>query len=200
MCRAKQHLWSSVPQRDNLMSVALERNSKGPPEAEIGDLENPLLLIHQQVLRLQIPVKDAVAVAVRNTLAELVEKTLDEGGGHRPRVWRLAVGIDELLEISIKVLENQVEKRLAVLVKVLDAEEADDVEGLGEHLEEGDLTEGGGRDAFLVHFKAGLLESHHLAAGFVLGLVDLAVGAFTDLLKLFVFVHGGWRMADGGWR
>ena len=172
------------------MSVAFEGNSKSPTEAEIGDFENPLLLIHQQILRLQIPVKNAMAVAVRDTLTELIEKALDESGRHRPRVWLLAVGIDEFLEIRFEVLENQVQKRLAVLVEVLNAEKADDVERLREHLEEGDLTEGGGRDAFLVHFKAGLLERHHLAAGLVLGLVDLAVGAFTDLLKLFVLVHG----------
>lgn len=173
------------------MSVALERNSKGPAEAEISYLENALVLINEKVLRLQIAVEDAVAVAVGDALAKLVEKTLDESGGHGPRVRGLAVGIDELLEIGVEILEDEVEKRLVVLLEVLDAEKANDVEGLGEEVEEGDLAEGGGRDAFLVHFEASLLESHHLATGFLLRLVHLAVGAFAHLLELFVFVHGG---------
>lgn len=72
---------------------------------------------------------------------------------------------------------------------MFDAEEADDVERLGQHLEERDLAESGGRDAFFVHLQASLLQGDQLAGGFVLGLVHLAVGPFPDLLELLVLVH-----------
>lgn len=90
------------------MSVAFERNGEGPPEAKISDLENPLVLIEQQILRLEIAVEDAVAVAVRHPLAELVEEALDQVGREWPRVGALAVGIDEFLEVCVEILEDEV--------------------------------------------------------------------------------------------
>ena len=59
--------------------------------------------------------------------------------------------IDELLEIGVQILKDKVEKGFAVMVDVLDADEADNIDGIGEHLEKGDLTERDGQDAFLVH-------------------------------------------------
>lgn len=195
MSGAKENLGSPVPESNNLVSITLERNGEGAAKSQISDLEDAFVLVKQEILRLEVPMKNTVAMAVSNPLAELVKEALDERRRKGPRIGALAVGIDKLLEIGVEILEDEVEVGLgtAILVgvDVLDAEEADDVEGLREHLEEGDLTESGGRDAFLVHFEPGLLEGDKLAAGLVFGLVDLAVCAFTDLLKLLVLVHGG---------
>lgn len=105
--------------------------------------------------------------------------------------------VDELLEIGIKVFEYKIEVSLGGRsigfgrrINVLDTEEANDVERLGEHLEEGNLSEGSGRDAFLVHFQSSLLQSYQLSTRFLLRLVHLAVRSFSYLLKLLVFVHG----------
>lgn len=47
----KHKMW-----KRNLMGVTLERNSEGPSEAKISNLQNPIILIHQKILRFQIPV------------------------------------------------------------------------------------------------------------------------------------------------
>jgi hypothetical protein len=110
-------------------------------------------------------------------------------GGERPGVGPLSVDVHELLEVGVEELEDEVEDGLAVLVGLLDGEELDEVEGVGEEVEEGDLAESGGRDALLVHLEAGLLERHQLARHLVLRLVHLAVGAFPDLLQLLVLLQ-----------
>ena len=190
---AKQNLRSSVPERDNFMSVALERNSESTAKAQICNFKDALVLVQEKILGLQITVEDAVAVAVRDAFAKLEEKGLNEGGRKGPRVGTLAMGIDELFEIGVKVLEDQVEIGLGatvlVGVDVFDAKETDNIEGLGEHLEEGDLTKSGGRNALLVHLKTGLLKGHQLAARLVFGLVNLAVGTLPYLLQFLIFVH-----------
>lgn len=66
---AKENLRRSIPQSNNLMRVALERDREGTPEAQISDLENTLLLIEEKVLGLEIAMEDTVAVAVRHALA-----------------------------------------------------------------------------------------------------------------------------------
>lgn len=146
------------------MSVALEGHSERPSKTEIGNLEHTLVLVDQKVLRLeiseigneesfktanqnevnredyiesnQIPMKNTVAVAVGDALAQLIEEALDQSRRERPRVWAFAVGIDVFLEIGVEILKHKVQQRLSVLVDVLDAEEADDVERIGEHLEQ----------------------------------------------------------------
>lgn len=136
-----------------------------------------------------------MGVAMRDALAELVEENADQTGGKRPRIGAFAVRIDEFLEIGVEVLEDEVEDRLRRLrgvlavVGVLDAKEADDVERLGEQLEERDFPESRRRNAFLVHLEPRLLQSDQLAGGFVLGLVHLPVRAFADLLELLVLLH-----------
>ena len=114
---------------------------------------------------------------------------LDEVRGERPGVGPPAVDVEVLLEVGVEELEDEVEDGLAVLGGLLDGEEADDVDGVGEEVEEGDLAERGGRDALLVHLEAGLLERHELARGLVLRLVHLAVGALPDLLGFSSFSY-----------
>lgn len=133
-----------------------------------------------------------MGMTVSDPLTQLIQKALDQRGGKRPGVRALAVRINELLEIRVDVLEDEVKQGLAVLllaVDVLDAEEADDVEGLGQHLEQGDLPECGRRHAFLVHLQPRLLRGHQLSSLLVLRLVHLPVRAFPYLLQLLVFLH-----------
>lgn len=207
MRRTEKNLRRPIPESNNLMSIALERNSKSATKPKISNLENPLLLIKQKILRLEIAVENTVTMTMRNTHTELKQKTLNQSRRKRPRVWPFAVGIDVFLEIGVEVLEDEVEegfrRRRRVVgggggvvvvvfggfVDVLDFEEADDVDGLGEHLEEGDFAEGGRRDAFFVHLETGFLESDDLAGGFLFGFVDFAVCAFSYLLQFLVVFH-----------
>lgn len=151
MGRAKENLGGTVPESNDLVSVALERDGEGAAEAEISDLKNTLVLVKEKVLRLEIAVEDTVAVAVSHALAELEEEALDEGRREGPGIGALAVGIDELLEIGVEILENKVKDGLGEgvgggflglgdLVDVFDGEEADDVDGLGEKLKERHLA------------------------------------------------------------
>lgn len=189
----KQNLRSPVPERDDLMSVALERNSESTTKAQICNFKDALVLVQEKVLGLQIAVEDAVAVAVGDAFAKLEEEGLNEGWRKGPGVGTLAMGIDELLEIGVKILKDQVKVGLgaAVLVGIdmFDAKETDNVEGLGKHLEEGDLSESGRRNALLVHLKTGLLKGHQLAIRLVFGLVNLAVGTLPYLLQFLVLFH-----------
>lgn len=109
---SQQDLRCSVPEGDNLMSVALERDSEGSSKSKISNLENPFLLVKEKVLGLEVTVENTMAVAVCNTLAELEEEALDEGRREGPGVGALAVGINELLEVSVKVLEDKVQQGL----------------------------------------------------------------------------------------
>ena len=172
------------------MRVALERNGEGASESKIRDLQNPPVLVDQQILGLEIAVENAVGVAVSDALAELVEETLNQGRREGPRIGALAMRVDELFEIGFEVLEDEVEERLAVFVEgVLDAEEADDVERLGEHLEQGDFAERGWGNAFFVHFETGFLEGDDFAALLVFSFVHLPVRSFSHLLQFLVLLH-----------
>jgi len=197
---AEENLRRSIPQSNNLMRVALERDGEGAAEAQISDLENPLLLVQKQVLGLEIAVEDAVAVAVRDALAELEEKALNKLGSKGPSIRALAVGVYELLEVSVEVLEYEVEDGLGEgvggglvgfgnLVHVFDGEEAHDVDGLGEKLQKRDLSERRRRHALLVHLQTRLLQRHHVAASFLACLVHFPIGSFSHLLQLLVLLH-----------
>ncbi|QCD86419.1 hypothetical protein DEO72_LG3g942 [Vigna unguiculata] len=76
MLATKENLRGSIQQSNNLMRVALGRDREGTTEAQISNLENPLLLI-EKVLGLQIAVEDVVVVVVHLTLALLEEKNLN---------------------------------------------------------------------------------------------------------------------------
>lgn len=72
---------------------------------------------------------------------------------------------------------------------MLHREEAHNVDGLGEHLEEGDLSKGSWGDTLLIHLQTGLLQGNQLPSGLLLGLVHLPICAFSNLLQLLVLVH-----------
>jgi hypothetical protein len=58
------------------VGVSAERNTEGAGQTKIGQLQ-VALLVDEQVLRLEITVKDAVGVAVARALEELEGELLD---------------------------------------------------------------------------------------------------------------------------
>lgn len=58
------------------MRVALDWYAECPAQAQVCNLECHALVIHQQVLWLQVPVHHTMLVAVRQPLDELVEHAL----------------------------------------------------------------------------------------------------------------------------
>ncbi|KAJ1383991.1 hypothetical protein SESBI_42895 [Sesbania bispinosa] len=100
MCGTEKNLRFSVPEGDNLMSVAIERNSEGTSKAKLSDLENPLLLIEKEVLWLEIAVEDAMAVALSDVLAKLEEEALNEGWAYRLRGLVNVLDVEETEVVS----------------------------------------------------------------------------------------------------
>ena len=64
----------------------------------------------------------------------------------------------------------------------------DDVRVL-ELLEERNLTDGSGGDAFVLGLETDLLQSEKLSGTLILGLVDDTIGTFSDLFKFLVLIH-----------
>ena len=66
-------------------------------------------------------------------------------------VGALAVAVHPLLHVGGEVLEDQVEHGLAGLLDVLDGQQLDHMVGLGQHLQQGHLAQGGRGHALLLH-------------------------------------------------
>ena len=71
----QQHVGCTVPQRNDLVRVAPDRNAKSAGQAKVGQLQL-LLLVDQQILRLKVAVQHLVFVAERNPLEQLEQKRL----------------------------------------------------------------------------------------------------------------------------
>jgi len=76
LAATEQNFGRAVPESDDLVSVSAERNTKGAGQTKIGQLQ-VALLVDEQVLRLEITVKNAVGVAVARALEELKSELLD---------------------------------------------------------------------------------------------------------------------------
>ena len=68
---ALAYLWRAIPQRHNLMRVRLDRHGKCSPQPQVCNLEGRAGPVHQQVLRLEVPMHNTVAVQVSNPFAHL---------------------------------------------------------------------------------------------------------------------------------
>ena len=171
------------------MGVGAERDAKGAGEAEIGELQVSLT-VDKQVLRLQVAVQDAVAVTVPDALAQVAHELLDNsiaqaesvqlGAGAlgqrlAPAAVRDGQGLHVFLEIQVEELHDEVE---LVAVGVDDVEEAHDV-GVAHLLQQGDLADGGRRDALVLGLESDLLERHDATAiSGIAGLVDHSIGSW----------------------
>ena len=115
---SEQHLRGSVPEGNNLMSVAFERQAEAPGQAKVSYLDSGLRFVDEKVAGLQVSVHDASLVAVEESLENLV----DDGPGLVDS-HRLATLVQVLLHVQVEVLEHQVQPILAVY----DVEQVHDV-------------------------------------------------------------------------
>lgn len=182
-----------------LVGVGAERDTKGSGQTKIGELE-VALLVNEQVLRLQVAVKNAVGVAVANTGAQLVHELLDHclaethvasaavhaALGQRLSTTSLRDGqsLHVLLQIQVEVLEDEVQ---LVAIGVDNVEQAHNV-GVAHLLEERDLADGSRRHAFIFGFQADLLECDDAVVGGaeVAGFVNNSVCACNTTVNFLV--------------
>ena len=188
LAAAEQDLGRAVPQRDDLVGVRPQRDAKGSREAEVRKLEVPVA-VDQQVLRLQVAVQHAVAVAVAHALAQLAHELLDHGVaeaqaaevGARALGQRLAAPavadrqrLHVLLQVEVEELEDEVQ---LVAVGVHDVEQPHDVRVV-HLLQQRDLADRRRRHALVLGLEPDLLECHDASAvQQVARLVDHAVCA-----------------------
>ena len=71
------------------MGVGTQRDAEGACEAKVGQLQ-VALAVDEQVLRLEVAVQHAAAVAVADAFAQLFHKLLDDGGAEPEVLQRLA--------------------------------------------------------------------------------------------------------------
>ena len=88
------------------MSVNPDGDSEGPCEAEVGNLDGAAL-VDQQVLRLQISMKNATLMAKKDSLNDLIGVALDQPWIHHLAGWNR--GVEVLLQVHRQVLEDQVQ-------------------------------------------------------------------------------------------
>lgn len=71
--RAKQNLWSAVPESNNFVSVTLERQSERSGETEVSDFHSSFLLINQQIAGFEVAVHDAALVTMQQRFKHLFD-------------------------------------------------------------------------------------------------------------------------------
>jgi hypothetical protein len=149
--------------------VSPQWDTKSSRQTKISQLEIAFP-INQQVLWLQVAVKNPMTMAVFDSLNQLCHKLLNNLWSHSKRlqIWTSAFWkcfstttladwqrFHVLFQIQVEELKDEVE---FVSVGVYDVQEADDARVV-HFLEERDFTNGGGWNAFIFSFKADLLES-----------------------------------------
>lgn len=169
-----------------LVGVGAQWNAKGAGEAKICELQ-VALLVDEQVLRLEVAVQDAVAVAVAHALYKLRHELLDHvlAEAERLQVRRRAVGqrltppavgdrqrLHVLFQVEVEELKDEVE---LVPVGVHYVEQSDNV-GVVHLLEERDFADRRRRDAFVFGLEADLLQGHDSAGAEVARFVHHAIG------------------------
>lgn len=153
------------------MSVCAKRDAEGTGETEISQLQ-VALAVDEQVLGLQIAVEDTMAVAVADALTQLAHELLDNSIAHSQPVQLSAgalrqslatssirdrEGFHVFLQIQVEELEHEVE---LVAIGVDNVEELNDV-GVTHLLQQGDLADGGGGNAFILGLETDLLQCHN---------------------------------------
>lgn len=107
--------------------------------------------------------------------------------------------LEVLFEVAVAVLKYEVE----FFVPGDDFFEVDDV-GVFEDFEEGDFSDCGGGESFILMIESNFFECNNVVGLLVSGFVDDAVSAlsdFVDALELVVFGVGGGVLMEGvhGW-
>lgn len=141
------------------MCVGSKRNTKRPSQTEISQLEVSVA-VNQQVLRLEVTVQDAVAVAVANAFHQLSHELLDHGIAQshvlaQRRTFRQSLPTSTLahrkslhvfLQVKVEELEDEVE---LVAVGVHDVQQSDNV-GVIHLLQQGDLPDSSAGNTFIL--------------------------------------------------
>ena len=96
-------------------------------------------------------------------------------------VFELSTGVKQLLKVLVKVLEDQ-GKLLVSVEHVLKSHYV----WVLQFLQQSDLPDGGGGDAFLFTLESDFLKSIDFASLIVSCLVDDSISALTDEVKLFI--------------
>ena len=73
---AKKDFRASVPKCDNFVSVGLDGQSKGTGKSEISQFNLSTGRVDEQILRLQVPVEDAMLMAVNQSMQNLEQEAL----------------------------------------------------------------------------------------------------------------------------
>ena len=121
---SQDQLWCPIVPRYNVWGVQT-CGTQYFSAAEITDFNNPLV-IHQDVLWLEIPMTDALLVYKLHTEEDLSHKVLYIG--HRDQLPSLFCILNDLLEILMAEFEDQVLDDFALFIfRVVDVEELDDV-------------------------------------------------------------------------
>ena len=135
----EQDLGRTVPERDNLMCIALEWKAERTSQAEVSYLDFSLALVDQQVGRLQVTVHDAALVAVQKARKDLPDDRASLRNSHR-----LAAAVEVLLHIEVEKLEYEVE----LVFAMNDVNEVDDVY-VAQLTQQGDFANRGAGNAFI---------------------------------------------------
>mmetsp|Transcript_29447 Transcript_29447/g.80815 ORF Transcript_29447/g.80815 Transcript_29447/m.80815 type:complete len:353 (+) Transcript_29447:448-1506(+) len=181
--RTHQHVGRAVPQRYHLVRVAAHRDTKRARQAKVCELELLVVLIDEQILRLEVAVQHPPVVAEGDAEQQLAQQHLQVQVGQASVAVRL---VEHLLQVLVEILED--ERQL--LLGVDNVVKADDV-GVLQLLEDGYLTDRRRRDALVLRLEANLLERDEVTRKAVLCLVHDAISALTNLLDLLILLHGG---------
>jgi len=105
MTRTQKDFRCSVPKGYNLVSISPHWDSESPSKAKIGQLQI-VAFIDEKVLRFQVPMKDAVRVAIQKPRIQLISELLDDLKRNGRTVLISCFNVS--LEIYIQELENKV--------------------------------------------------------------------------------------------
>lgn len=149
------------------MGVRPQGNTECSGQSEVGEFQIAFT-VNQKILRLQIPMQDTVAVAVTDPFHQLGHELLDHcisqtqslahrrtiGEGFATSTLTDRKSLHVFLQIEIEEFEDEIE---FVAIGMNDIEELHDV-GVVHLLQQGDLTNGGAGDAFVLGLQANLLQ------------------------------------------
>ena len=168
--RAHQDIGSSIPKSDDLVCEVLDGNSERTRQTEIGELENSFL-VDEEVLGLEVSMKDFVLVALGDSVEQLVEIGFDLVFHQQ------ALGlVEKLLEVLVEEFEHKGE----LLVGVEHINQPDNIWML-QLFQEGDLSDSGGGDTFILGLESNGLECVDFSGVDISGLVDHSIGSLAHL-------------------
>ena len=102
-------------------------------------------------------------VAVRNSLQQLISETLDDS-------WVKALLFAEAVHILLEIVVEELEDKDELAICMDDFTKRNDVR-MCQLFEDGDFTDGGGRNSFFFAFKADLFEGKYFTR-FLVCIVD----------------------------